>query len=300
MSGPASSGQHVWIGRRDRSTSFPSHTTCWHGAREISFGAMCITCLPIGIQRSSTSRNPVGGSGSLRNARSFPMSRSASRGSAPASAPIARATRRVVPNRLPSTGIAWPLGFSKSSAGPPALSTRQQTSVISSFGSTSARTRFSSPACSSCDRKSRRSRYLISLDDRCRSGAVHRDDSAGDVARPVRREKHGDCRDFLGPGVASKRNLLFSLLSGLLFGNAERLGFRRVSGLGAFTQGHARVDRIYADSLASIGAGEPHGNQHQRGVGRPTGEVAGIRHFPALIAKSAKIPAKMIAPTQLL
>src|SRR5712692_1053004 len=60
-------------------------------------------------------------------------------------------------------------------AGGPALSTRSQTSVISSFGSTSARTRFSSPARSSCDRKSRKSRYLISLDDRCCSGAVQRD-----------------------------------------------------------------------------------------------------------------------------
>src|SRR5882672_5008331 len=175
MSGPASSGQHVWIGRRARSTSFPSHTTCWHGAPEISFGAMCITCLPIGIQRSTTSRNPLGGSGSLRNARSFPTSRSASRGSAPASAPMASATRRVVPNRLPSTGITWPLGFSNNRAGPPALSTRSQTSVISSFGSTSARTRFSSPVRSSCDRKSRRSRYLISPADRYRVGAARRD-----------------------------------------------------------------------------------------------------------------------------
>src|SRR5437899_7123600 len=172
MSGPASSGQHVWTGRRARSTSLPSHTTCWHGAPEISLGAMCITCLPIGIQRSSTSRNPLGGSGSLRNASSFPISRSVSRGSVPGSAPMARATRRVVPNRLPSTGITWPLGFSNSKAGPPALSTRLQTSVISSFGSTSARTRFSSPARSSCDRKSRRSPYLISPADRYRFGAV--------------------------------------------------------------------------------------------------------------------------------
>src|SRR3989441_10517434 len=185
MSGPASSGQHVWIGRRARSTSFPSHTTCWHGAPEISFGAICITCLPIGIQRSSTSRNPLGGSGSLRNASSFPTSRSVSRGSAPGSAPMARATRRVVPNRLPSTGITWPLGFSNSKAGPPALSTRLQTSVISSFGSTSARTRFSSPARSSCDRKSRRSRYLISLDDRSCGGAVQRDSDPRD-SQPYR------------------------------------------------------------------------------------------------------------------
>src|SRR5213594_2715922 len=185
MSGPASSDQHVWIGRRARSTSFPSHTTCWHGAPEISFGAMCITCLPIGIQRSSTSRNPLGGSGSLRNASSFPTSRSVSRGSAAGSAPMARATRRVVPNRLPSTGITWPLGFSNSKAGPPALSTRLQTSVISSFGSTSARTRFSSPARSSCDRKSRRSRYLISLDDRSCGGAVQRDSDPRD-SQPYR------------------------------------------------------------------------------------------------------------------
>src|SRR5437879_1429549 len=185
MSGPASSGQHVWIGRRARSTSLPSHTTCWHGAPEISLGAMCITCLPIGIQRSSTSRNPLGGSGSLRNASSFPISRSVSRGSAPGSAPMARATRRVVPNRLPSTGITWPLGFSNSKAGPPALSTRLQTSVISSFGSTSARTRFSSPARSSCDRKSRRSRYLISLDDRSCGGAVQRDSDPRD-SQPYR------------------------------------------------------------------------------------------------------------------
>src|SRR2546430_1656745 len=172
MRGPASSGQHVWIGRRARSASFPSHTTCWHGAPETSFGAMCITCLPIGIQRSSTSRNPLGGSGSLRNARSFPTSRSVSRGSTPISPPMARATRRVVPNRLPSTGITWPLGFSNSRAGPPALSTRSQTSVISSFGSTSARTLLSSPARSSSDRKSRRSRYLICLSDRCSLGEI--------------------------------------------------------------------------------------------------------------------------------
>src|SRR6266852_1448081 len=204
MSGPASSGQHVWIGRRARSTSLPSHTTCWHGAPEISFGAMCITCFPIGIQRSSTSRNPLGGSGSLRNASSFPISRSVSRGSAPGSAPMARATRRVVPNRLPSTGITWPLGFSNSKAGPPALSTRSQTSVISSFGSTSARTRFSSPARSSCDRKSRKSRYLISLDDRCCSGAVQRDSVP--LHSPPNREvgRNSDKNDRADPVVLVK------------------------------------------------------------------------------------------------
>src|SRR6267378_816140 len=204
MSGPASSGQHVWIGRRARSAPFPSHTTCWHGAPEISFGAMCITCLPIGIQRSTTSRNPLGGSGSLRNARSFPTSRSASRGSAPASAPMASATRRVVPNKLPSTGITWPLGFSNNRAGPPALSTRSQTSVISSFGSTSARTRVSSPARSSCDRKSRRSRYLISPADRYRIGAARRDSDPWNSAPNCEIGENSDKNDRADPVVLVK------------------------------------------------------------------------------------------------
>ena len=47
------------------------------------------------------------------------------------SAPIPNATRAVVPNRLPSTGMVWPLGFSNSSAGPPARRVRSQISVIS-------------------------------------------------------------------------------------------------------------------------------------------------------------------------
>src|SRR6266513_3370699 len=204
MRGPASSGQHVWIGRRARSASFPSHTTCWHGAPETSFGAMCITCLPIGIQRSSTSRNPLGGSGSLRNARSFPTSRSVSRGSTPISPPMARATRRVVSNRLPSTGITWPLGFSNSRAGPPALSARSQTSVISSFGSTSARTLLSSPASSSSDRKSRRSRYLISLGDRCRVGTVERDSGPRDSPPNCKVGKNSDKKDRADPVVLVK------------------------------------------------------------------------------------------------
>src|SRR5207244_11228081 len=67
-----------------------------------------------------------------------------------------------------------------SKAGRPAFSPRLNTSVLSTFGSTSARTRFSSPARSSCDRKSRRSRYLISLDDRSCGGAVQRDSGPRD------------------------------------------------------------------------------------------------------------------------
>ena len=65
------------------------------------------------------------------------------------SAPIPRATRRGVPNRLPSTGIEWPVTFSNRMAGPPALSTRSQISVISSCGDTAAATRFNSPWASS-------------------------------------------------------------------------------------------------------------------------------------------------------
>jgi hypothetical protein len=50
-----------------------------------------------------------------------------------------------------------PRGFSKSSAGPPARSTRSQISVISRRGSTSTPMRLSSPRLSSCAMKSRRS-----------------------------------------------------------------------------------------------------------------------------------------------
>jgi hypothetical protein len=57
---------------------------------------------------------PFGGSGSLRNASSLPISRS----SLTDSAPMPKATRSGVPNRLPSTGMSKPVGFSNSSAGP--------------------------------------------------------------------------------------------------------------------------------------------------------------------------------------
>ena len=73
------------------------------------------------------------------------------------STPIASATRRTVPNRLPSTGIECPAGRSNRIAGPPARSTRSQISVISSRGDTLAATRLSSPSASSRDRNSLRS-----------------------------------------------------------------------------------------------------------------------------------------------
>ena len=114
---------------------------------------MSITCLPSGIQRSITSRKPFGGSGSLRKASSLPISRRLST----ESAPMPSATRCGVPNRLPSTGMVWPVGRSNSSAGPPAEH------AVADLGHLEARvdlarTRFSSPAASSWAMKSRRSR----------------------------------------------------------------------------------------------------------------------------------------------
>ena len=69
-----------------------------------SLGAMSSTFMNTGRVFCQASFRPFGGSGSLRNASSLPISRSASRQSSP-STPIARATRCGVPNRLPSTGI---------------------------------------------------------------------------------------------------------------------------------------------------------------------------------------------------
>src|SRR5690606_17592779 len=48
----------------------------------------------------------------------------------------AHGDRSGVPNRLPSTGMSYPVGFSNSSAGPPRRRVRSQTSVISSTGET--------------------------------------------------------------------------------------------------------------------------------------------------------------------
>ena len=65
ISGPASPGQQVWIGRRPRSTSAPSQTTSWHGADDTTFGAMLSTCFSTG-SLSQASFRPLGGSGSFR------------------------------------------------------------------------------------------------------------------------------------------------------------------------------------------------------------------------------------------
>ena len=81
---------------------------------------------------AKASRKPFGASGSRNEASSSPISRKA----LTFSAPMPRATRVGVPNKLASTGIeaGLPLcmAFSNSSAGPSALSTRSEISVISS------------------------------------------------------------------------------------------------------------------------------------------------------------------------
>jgi hypothetical protein len=101
MSGATSPGQQCCTGRRARSTSAPSHTTSWQGAELATLGVMCHSVLSR-PPRPSMSLKPLGASGSLRLASSSPNVRS-SRTSA---TPMARATRAVVPNKLPSTGIA--------------------------------------------------------------------------------------------------------------------------------------------------------------------------------------------------
>jgi hypothetical protein len=87
----------------------------WHGAEPATLGAMCHSVLS-SPPRPSMSLKPLGAWGSLRLASNSPNVRS-SRTSA---TPMARATRAVVPNRLPSTGMLWPVGCSNSRAGPPA------------------------------------------------------------------------------------------------------------------------------------------------------------------------------------
>ena len=71
------------------------------------------------------------------------------------------ATRSGVPNKLASTGVSNPFGFSNKMAGPPARKVRSQISVISRLGSTSCATRTSSFLASSCFIKSRKSLYFI-------------------------------------------------------------------------------------------------------------------------------------------
>ena len=98
---------------------------------------------------ASASRRPLGASGSRSEASSSPMSRRA----LTSSAPMPRATRAGVPNRLASTGICAGrpscCAFSNSRAGPEARSTRSEISVISRRVETGAAMRLSSPMRSS-------------------------------------------------------------------------------------------------------------------------------------------------------
>ena len=93
-----------------------------------------------------------------------------------------QATRSTVPNRLASAGIPQGLPsarrrFSKSSAGPPACSTRRWISVTSRSGETGAAMRLSRPAASSRAMKSRRDRSVTEcappVVDRCAPSSYH-------------------------------------------------------------------------------------------------------------------------------
>lgn len=64
-------------------------------------GDLLAVAEPEAIQRATASFRPLGGSGSLRLARTRPISRN----SLTSSAPMPKATRRGVPNRLARTGI---------------------------------------------------------------------------------------------------------------------------------------------------------------------------------------------------
>ncbi len=153
INGPASSGQQVWMGRRDRSTV--SQVASRQGALRTILGAISSTFLYLG-RVLMASLIPLGGSGSFKKASSLPTSAKAS----VLSSPMPRATRLGVPNKLPSKGISL-FGFSNNNAGPPARKVRSQISVISRFGSTSTDTRLSSLWLSNPSMKSRRSLYCI-------------------------------------------------------------------------------------------------------------------------------------------
>src|SRR5690606_38393887 len=111
--------------------------------------------------RSGSFRNASptlrGGSGALSAASRRPSSGNASEPSAPSAATMRDSVpKRFVSARTPATPTS-----SNSSAGPLLASVRRETSVSSSFGSTNADTRFSSPRLSSNARKSRKSRQVF-------------------------------------------------------------------------------------------------------------------------------------------
>ena len=115
--------------RRDRRRCLPTRPP--GRGRSTAPSAPCRAPASAPASFSQASIKPFGGSGSFRYASSLP---DFAQRLAPIPAPMPIATRRGVPNRLPSTGMVWPLGFSNSSAGPPARNTRSQISVISRSG----------------------------------------------------------------------------------------------------------------------------------------------------------------------
>src|SRR5512139_2738303 len=115
------------------------------------------------------------------------------------------ATRRGVPNRLANTGILLPTTFSNSNAGPCARNTRSQISVISRCVDTGAEMRFSSPICSSCAMKSRRSLYFITL-------SPAPDETTSHSTKPA----SGQVAGYLPP--AGERMMSFRIKTGFAIG----------------------------------------------------------------------------------
>ena len=163
MSGPASPGQQVCTGRRARSTSLPSQTISWQGAdcallrRHVQH---LLEQRQLVLQASaspSAARAPSGRRAACRpRAARRPILAHAQRDARRRAEQVAEHRHARAPPAPPK-----PFGFSNSSAGPPAFSTRSQISVISSRGSTSARDALQLAARSSCARKSRRSAYFM-------------------------------------------------------------------------------------------------------------------------------------------
>ena len=92
MRGATSPGQQCWMGKRDKSTSSPSHTTSWHGAERSSLGAIFHRVLSM-LRMPTISLKPLGASGSLSDASNSPKGRSPLTDATP----MARATRSGVP-----------------------------------------------------------------------------------------------------------------------------------------------------------------------------------------------------------
>ena len=173
-SGPASPGQQVWIGRRVRSTSLPSHTISWHGGELTVFGAMSHTAF---ASDSSFARVLQ----TLRRLRFLQRGQQPSdvaqrfeRGGIAEQAGIVRALRvrfdthaeRHPPRRAEQVGEHGnrvPGRASNSNAGPPERNTRSESSVISRTGETDWLMRRNSPSPSRRAVKSRRSLYFIDV-----------------------------------------------------------------------------------------------------------------------------------------